>query len=169
MRILAVSDTHGNDLVLQELLLQYPDLDGYFYAGDSELEYSNPLFKTYYAVQGNMDLDRDFPLSVTKTIKGTTIFMTHGHVYAVGFNRDRLVAAAQEAGARIAIYGHTHVAKAEQHAGVVCINPGSISQPRGVLRPTGGTYALIDVDDHKVNVQFASRKGIIPELTQVFD
>ncbi len=168
MRLLAVSDTHGNDLILQELLVQYPDLDGYFYAGDSELAYTNPLFQTYAAVLGNMDYDANFPKTVTRTIAGTTIFMTHGHLYGVGFDRSRLADAAREVGARIAIYGHTHVAAAEQHQGVVCINPGSISQPRGALRDLGGTYALIDVDGNKVTVQFASRRGIVPELTQVF-
>lgn len=168
MRILAVSDTHGDDLILQELLVQYPDLDGYFYAGDSELQASNPLFDTYHAVLGNMDFDRDFPKTCTETIQGTTIFMTHGHLYGVGFGRNELAEAARAVGARIAIYGHTHVAMAEQHAGVVCINPGSISQPRGELRGLGGTYALIDVDGKAVTVQFASRKGIVPELTQHF-
>ncbi|WP_127849515.1 YfcE family phosphodiesterase [Lacticaseibacillus hulanensis] len=168
MRILAVSDTHGDDLILQELLVQYPDMDGYFYAGDSELRYDNPLFKTYAAVRGNMDFDDNFPDTVTKTIAGTTIFMTHGHLYGVGFGMEKLVAAASAVNARVAIYGHTHVAKAEQHSGVVCINPGSISQPRGELRNLGGTYALIEVQGSQVTVQYASRKGIIPELTQVF-
>lgn len=168
MKILAVSDTHGNSLILKELLLQYPDLDGYFYAGDSELRATDPLFKTYAAVVGNMDFDTDFPATVTQKIGDQTIFMTHGHLFSVGFSLDRLAQTAKDAGARVAIYGHTHVAKAEQHNGVICVNPGSISQPRGDLRELGGTYALITIEQAQVKVEFASRRGIVPELTRIF-
>lgn len=168
MRLLVVSDTHGDDLILQELLVMYPNLAGYFYCGDSELSETNPLFKTYRAVVGNMDWDQNFPLTLTTTIEGTRIFMTHGHRFGVNFGLDDLVTAGQQAGAKLVFYGHTHVALAQQHQGMVVVNPGSISQPRGALRTTGGTYALIDVTPDAVTVQYGSRHGLLPELTQTF-
>lgn len=61
MKILAVSDTHGDRAILETILKQQPDLDGYFYAGDSELPADDSLFQTYHAVEGNMDFDPNFP------------------------------------------------------------------------------------------------------------
>ncbi len=60
MKILAVSDTHGDRDILAAILKQQPNLDGYFYAGDSELPANDPLFKIYRAVAGNIDLIRIF-------------------------------------------------------------------------------------------------------------
>lgn len=169
MKILAVSDTHGDAQILKELLIQYPDLDGYFYAGDSELQSSDELFKTYQAVEGNMDWDTGFPMTLDTTIKGVNVFMTHGHKYGVGISLDRLVEAGREQGAQLIIYGHTHVALAEQHEGIVVVNPGSISQPRGALAKLGGTYALIEFKDGQATVEYGGRKGMFPKLTRTFE
>ncbi|WDF83403.1 metallophosphoesterase [Lacticaseibacillus pabuli] len=168
MKILAVSDTHGDAQILKELLIQYPDFDGYFYAGDSELQSSDDLFKTYQAVEGNMDWDTGFPMTIDVTVKGVNVFMTHGHKYGVGIGLDRLVAAGREQGAQLIIYGHTHVALAEQHEGIVVVNPGSISQPRGELANLGGTYALIEFKDGTATVEYGGRKGMLPQLNRTF-
>ncbi|WP_054750870.1 YfcE family phosphodiesterase [Lacticaseibacillus thailandensis] len=163
MKILVASDTHGDDLILQELLTEYPHMDGYFYCGDSELRASNPLFQQWQAVQGNMDYDPDFPLTLTAHVAGHTIFMAHGHKYAVGWRRDELVAAGQAVGADVILYGHTHVALAEVHQGILVVNPGSISQPRGELASLGGMYAVVTVDDDGRRVEYGTRtQGIIP-------
>ena len=45
MKVLAVSDTHGDREILTALLKQQPHLDGYFYAGESELDYDDCLFQ----------------------------------------------------------------------------------------------------------------------------
>ncbi|WP_155286428.1 YfcE family phosphodiesterase [Lacticaseibacillus zhaodongensis] len=169
MRIIAVSDTHGDELVLKEIVTEYPDCAAYFYAGDSELAANDAVFKTYQAVVGNMDFDQSFPKTLTADVAGFRVFMTHGHFYNVRVTLDKLLAAGQSAGAQLIIYGHTHVALAEEHAGVVIVNPGSISQPRGPLAKLGGTFAIIDVDAEQIKVQYASRTGIRPELTRVFD
>lgn len=168
MRLLVVSDTHGDDLILQELLLEYPDLDGYFYCGDSELPADHCVFQTYQAVIGNMDWDAGFPLTVTAHIGDETVFMTHGHRFGVNYSLGDLVKAGKAAGATLVFYGHTHVALAEQHQGMVVVNPGSISQPRGQLRSLGGTYALIDVSPERVTVQYGTRQGLQPDLTRTF-
>ncbi|WP_462399453.1 metallophosphoesterase family protein [Lacticaseibacillus pantheris] len=169
MKILVASDTHGDALVLQELLTEYPHMDGYFYCGDSELRASDPLFATWHAVQGNMDFDPDFPLTLTVTVGTHTVFMAHGHKYAVGWRRDELVAAGVAVGADIILYGHTHVALAEVHQDVLVVNPGSISQPRGDLAPLGGMYAVVTVDDDGRRVEYGTRtRGLIPKLTRTF-
>lgn len=169
MRILAVSDTHGDQQILEELHVLYPDCAAYFYAGDSELNATNKVFDTYQAVIGNMDYDPDFPKTLTTDVDGLRVFMTHGHYYDVRSGLDQLLDAGASAGAKLIIYGHTHVALAEQHRGIVVVNPGSISQPRGPLATLGGMYVVIDVDDQHITVQFGTRNGLQPQLTQIFD
>ncbi len=169
MRIIAVSDTHGDKAVLKQIAEKYPDCAAYFYAGDSELMADDPVFTTYQAVVGNMDYDQSFPKTLTKDVDGLRVFMTHGHYYNVREMLDDLLAAGRKEGAQLIIYGHTHVALAEQHSGVVVVNPGSISQPRGPLADLGGTFAIIDVDPQHITVQYSTRKGLLPKMTRVFD
>lgn len=170
MKIIAVSDTHGDKGILETILNQQPDADGYFYAGDSELTADDPIFTTYHAVLGNMDFDPEFPLKTTVKIDDATIFMTHGHRYGVNFHLDGLITAAQAVAADIVIYGHTHQLAAVQRAGMLIVNPGSISQPRGEFRSLGGTYAVIAGTTSQWTVQFLTRDGQpVPKLTRTFD
>ncbi|KRM71558.1 YfcE family phosphodiesterase [Lacticaseibacillus brantae] len=169
MEILAVSDTHGDAAILQTLLARHPNLDGYFYAGDSELTATNPLFETYRAVAGNMDFDPEFPMTVTETIDGETVFMAHGHRYGVNFGLDDLVAAGQDAHANIILFGHTHQLGVEMHAGILVLNPGSISQPRGEFAHLGGTYALITATPTAFDISYRTRDGENAGLDRHFD
>ena len=66
-------------------------------------------------------------------------FICHGHSYAVNYGIDRLVYAAQEQGAKIAMFGHTHSACNGEAGGVKVINPGTAGRGREL------TYAFIEV------------------------
>lgn len=169
MKILAVSDTHGDREILTALLKQQPHLDGYFYAGDSELAADDGLFQQYEAVEGNMDYDPNFPMQITTTIQGVTVFMAHGHRFGVNFGLDKLIAAGEGVHADLIIFGHTHQLGVEGHAGIVILNPGSISQPRGQFANLGGTYATVEFTADNVHVDFLKRDGaIVPELSRDF-
>jgi len=169
MKILAVSDTHGDREILAKLLERHPNLDGYFYAGDSELPASDVLFTTYHAVAGNMDFDSGFPLTVTEVVAGETVFMTHGHRYNVNFGLDNLIEAGQQVEANIILFGHTHQLGVEMHAGMLVLNPGSISQPRGEFAHLGGTYAMIEATPQMFSVQYFTRDGKNAGLDRQFD
>lgn len=70
-------------------------------------------------------------------------FITHGHLYNVEYDRlDSLVYAAQEHGAKIAMYGHTHRPLYEEIGGVKVLNPGSAGKG---MKPT---WALVEVFDN---------------------
>ena len=67
------------------------------------------------------------------------IFLTHGHRYGVKLGRQELAAAADRLGAKIAVYGHTHIPLVEERYGVITLCPGSVSEPRQEnRRPTYG-------------------------------
>ena len=58
MKILLVSDTHGNNVALDALVKKYPNMDLYLHCGDSESdEYSIYPFRS---VKGNCDYFGDF-------------------------------------------------------------------------------------------------------------
>ncbi|KRK70326.1 YfcE family phosphodiesterase [Lacticaseibacillus nasuensis] len=173
MKILAVSDTHGDRAILSTILARHPALAGYFYAGDSELPASDDLFTQFAAVRGNMDADSGFPLTRTVPVAAAdvtaTVFLTHGHRYGVNFGLGELIAAGSEVHADLVIFGHTHQLGVEQHAGMVLLNPGSISQPRGEFARLGGTYAIVTLTATLVQVEFLTRDGqLVPSLTRKF-
>lgn len=169
MKLVAVSDTHGDHKILEAILTQQPDADAYLYAGDSEFAADDPIFSHYQAVRGNMDFDSAFPLTRTLTVGDVTVFLAHGHRLMVGFSLSMLLEAAQQAGAQVAIFGHTHALGVEMHQGILTLNPGSISQPRGEFAALGGTYAVIESTAARFRVTYYLRSGRpAPGLARTF-
>ncbi|MHC0552248.1 metallophosphoesterase family protein [Salinicoccus sp. CNSTN-B1] len=74
-------------------------------------------------------------------------FYTHGHYYGIKKDRGKLASRAREYDASYALYGHSHIAKAEKINGVYCINPGSISLSKGEMPES---YAVLDTDNNVV-------------------
>ena len=170
MRLVVVSDTHGDKQILRMIAKQQqPDADGCFYCGDSELPADDEIFETYQPVTGNMDFDPAFPLTRTADFPGLKVFMTHGHRFNVNWTLDVLIQAGREAHADLVLFGHTHQLGVEQHDHMIVLNPGSISQPRGEFAPLHGTYATVDFDDKTITVQFHTRDGqVVDKLTRTF-
>jgi len=92
------------------------------------------------AVRGNCDLGWcDAPDTDTVSLGPVKAFVTHGHLYNVRYSRDSLVYAAMEAGASLALYGHTHIADHAQYGGITVLNPGTAGKGRDL------SYAVIQV------------------------
>ena len=87
MRILVVSDTHGNDSSLRRAILAQPKAEVVIHLGDGEEELlrAKRAFpeKMFLAVRGNCDFGSDLPLTGEFTAQGVKIFYTHGHYYGV--------------------------------------------------------------------------------------
>ncbi len=93
-----------------------------------------------YTVCGNCDLCPIAPERALVTLGPVRAFLTHGHLYGVSpWHMDPLVYAAQEQGAQLALFGHTHQAVYDQLGGVTLLNPGTAG--RGAVR----TWALVTV------------------------
>ena len=112
MRILVVSDTHGNDSSLRRAILAQPKAEVVIHLGDGEEELlrAKRAFpeKMFLAVRGNCDFGSDLPLTGEFTAQGVKIFYTHGHYYGVKSGLYTFACAARERGAQVALYGHTH-------------------------------------------------------------
>lgn len=148
MKILLVSDSHGNNEALNMLLKQYPNMDLYIHCGDSESDEFS--LYPYRSVQGNCDYAWDYPSYLIIPTPYGNMFVQHKPVP----NSDLL----REHEIKIFAYGHTHVRKYKVEAGIVSINPGSISFARDKY---DGSYAILDIDEKEVKVEFHTLEEII--------
>lgn len=167
-KALIVSDSHG---LTEELIVlkdrHKSDMDLLIHCGDSELSTNAEELSGYVTVRGNMDfLGRDLPNEAIEMLGDKCIYITHGHLYDVKMSYLSLAYRAEETGASIACFGHSHVAKAFEREGMIFINPGSIRLPRGRFEKT---YAILEVEDKLVSVTFYSLDGIrIEQLSKTF-
>ncbi len=142
MRVGVVSDTHGSlpDGVARALR----GVDAIIHAGDvgdpavlARLGQIAPVT----AVRGNMDTEGRLRrlLAVARLeIGGSRFVVAHKeHVLGAGIDRD------VEIGADVVVFGHTHMASLVRVGGVLWLNPGSPSHPRGGGDPT---VAIVEVD-----------------------
>lgn len=151
MKLFFMSDIHGSLYYLKKAIeaFQREKADYIIILGD-ELYHGprNSLTKEYntketanllneykdkiIAVRGNCDSDVDqmmlkYPMMSDYNIilyENKKLFITHGHIY----NKTNLPNLTKD---DVFIYGHTHIPLIEKADGIIFINPGSISLPKG--------------------------------------
>jgi len=151
MRILAVSDSHHDISSLIPVLKKFAsgvDLIAHLGDGVDDLEAAADsaglMLPRVEGVRGNGDSDPDlWPRRLIGSSE-RPILLLHGHIEGVTEGLGRVIGAAEAAGAKLLLFGHTHKAFIEEYRGILAINPGSISRPRGRSRPT---FAIIDVPE----------------------
>lgn len=156
MKLLVVSDSHGWNTVLTDLKRRYANkVDAMIHCGDSELSADDPAIEGYTIVRGNCDMEDQFPNDMLESVEDSRVFVTHGHRYDVKMTLLNLTYKAKEHSADFVFFGHTHTAGVEQQDGIIYLNPGSISLPKGRREKT---YAIVEVDKKKTVVHFYDEK-----------
>lgn len=128
MKIVVFSDSHGEvDAMEQVVRRERPYL--VLHLGDlcrdfEELQRRLPT-QVMQNVCGNCDGFTETPDQRLLRVEGRRILMMHGHRYGVKQSCGAAVFAAQEAGADILLFGHTHAALCEDLDGLWVMNPGS--------------------------------------------
>ena len=141
MKILLVSDSHGDYQALDQLAAKYPNMDLYLHAGDSEQDEFS--IKPFISVRGNCDHYYDFPNYLVIPSPIGNIYVQHTPYVSKSV--------INEHNAKIVIHGHTHVRRNETKNGILFINPGAISYARDKFN---GSYAIIEIDIKNVEVKF---------------
>jgi putative phosphoesterase len=100
------------------------------------------------AVRGNCDAESDFPEERLLNLAGYRILMLHGHTRGVKLGYDRVLAAALDAGADAALFGHTHRPYHAMKHGVRLLNPGSVSGCRGPA-----SYGVLELTPEGLSVR----------------
>jgi len=147
MRILVVSDTHGDYRSLATVLrLLGRSVQALLHLGDGSADIMAAArcgvpMPPAYGVRGNMDNDASVPLIRTFDAEGRKVLAAHGHRYPLGDGVSCLFSAARDAGAKAFFFGHTHIPDHQEHGGITVLNPGSLSRPRG---PWGPSFAIVE-------------------------
>ncbi len=147
MKILVVSDTHGRDTVLREVLKKVKPIDMLIHCGDSEgsEEYIRSMTECpVYMVAGNNDFFCDLPREEEISIGKYRALVTHGHYYYISMGTEMLKEDARARGFNLVMFGHTHRPYLEQDKDITILNPGSLSYPRQEGRKP--SYILMDLD-----------------------
>ena len=131
MKLVIMSDTHGDRAIIEKVTAYYPDAEYYIHCGDSELAANDSAVQNYIKVGGNCDNDAAYEDDVLLEVVEKKIYVTHGHLFNVKSNLMALSYRAQEVGANVVCFGHSHILGIERLDDILFINPGSLTKPRG--------------------------------------
>lgn len=137
MKLLVVSDTHGQNEILKELYKEYPSMDYYLHAGDSNT-HENELLP-FEAVQGNCDYFDFNQRRLIRTPIGNILMKHHPYV-----TRNEIE------DVKIFIHGHTHRYEIDNSNGLIIMCPGSTSHPRD---DSIGSYAIIEIENNILDIK----------------
>lgn len=146
MKILIVSDTHGQETNLKKALKKAGQIDQLIHLGDAEGaegRIRSMAGVPTAIVAGNNDFYCDLPREIIATIGKYRAMLTHGHYY-VGMGYERLREEALSQKVDIFMFGHTHRPCLLQEDGLTFLNPGSLTYPRQEGRKP--SYILMELD-----------------------
>lgn len=147
MKLLIFSDSHGRLENARNVLRRLGGrMDMVCHLGDhdsdaEELQREFPALP-FHIVQGNNDFYTSAPQKKMLRAGGRAILLTHGHRQRVHWNPDTIAYWAEEQGADIVLFGHTHIPLWDGRGRVALFNPGSISLPRDGGLPTFGILTI---------------------------
>lgn len=129
MKIMVVSDTHGNYLA-PLTLLDGAGADMLIHLGDelADARLVEPLLEIpLLKVPGNCDHGAtSTPRELVETIAGRRILITHGDTYRVKNGLEHLIRKAAEIRAAVVLFGHTHTPCVQKENGILLVNPGTL-------------------------------------------
>ena len=155
--ILIISDVHGRNDLVCELLSANRNCDGVVFLGDGVRDIPSEeicrLYETgrfFAGVKGNCDpvflrnTEYEYSDELTLRIAEYTVVMMHGHLHGVKSGIERAAAYAAQKGADVLLFGHTH-APTERYfpegtelfgytltKPLWVFNPGSLASSNGV-------------------------------------
>lgn len=160
MGILVMSDTHGLVREVRQVTGRHA-VEKILHCGDFCVDHQREPFSNMILVRGNCDTTKDVPTEQQTQWRDLKILQTHGHLYGVKNSLLRLHYRAEETGANVVLFGHSHVPACGVERGILFLNPGSLQLPRGFdVR----TYAVIEEngvtpDSVNVSVFFYDHQG----------
>ena len=159
MKLLVFSDSHGCTGPMKAAIgRERPHAVihlGDFWADGESLKEDFPNLPIYQ-VPGNCDQGRvrpGAPEILVRTFHEVPVYMTHGHLHHVKWSLLRLKLAAQESGARVVLYGHTHRSHCQQLGQLWLVNPWTCGG-------NSGTYAILTIKNETVVCEICSLRSL---------
>lgn len=149
MKIVVVSDSHGDYQSLLDIVNKEYGTDIYIHLGD----YSIPdyLMSDFLVVKGNNDFGSEFPyfrdivIGKNKNIK---IHFEHGSSFMFLFNKENYIL---EKNCDIFLFGHSHRKESYKEGKTFVFNPGSITKPRDDIK---GSYLVLNIKELDNDLKF---------------
>lgn len=133
MRIVVVSDSHGNKKAINHLFESYK-FDYLFHTGDGIGDLGNYIYlDNVYAVSGNCDIFSSEVDERVIEIGENKFLITHGNKYGVKRDLDKLIARGKELNCNFVFYGHTHNANYMSIDNMYIINSGALQKGHCVI------------------------------------
>jgi putative phosphoesterase len=159
MKILLFSDSHGYTHNMIKVINNCKDIDTIIHLGDfiKDAIKLSELYKHIPCefVPGNNDWTKDYPGEKVLNLDGKKILITHGHLYNVKYDYEKIILRGKALRADAVFFGHTHKVEELYSEGMLVLNPGSISIPSQSEQPT---YCLVEIKEGKISVRFGSPK-----------
>lgn len=153
MKILVFSDSHGNGMLVDRMILREPDCKEIIFLGDGleeveEIKAFHPDRK-FTVVKGNNDFEFTKSKEAYKYFDGVTVFACHGDTYDVRSTLYYVFKKAESVMAGLALYGHTHIPKTvtDPSTEITAVNPGALCN---------GKYCVIEIEKGSFTVNHKS-------------
>lgn len=148
MKIVIISDTHGDNDAIKNVYLREYDADCFLHAGDSEAPAED--IAPFSGVKGNCDISSyQYPNSrLIKTPYGL-LKIQHYPLFD-----DSCYKSLKEENVKIFIHGHTHKKEDREVDGVKILCPGSLSFSRDDIV---GSYLVLKLSENKIETIFKKR------------
>jgi len=163
MKILVLSDSHSGLSFMRYAVEKIrPDAVvhlGDYYDDGEVLSEEFPHIR-FHQVGGNCDRFRSSgvkPEKLCYDVCSVRLYMVHGHNEHVKQGLYSLLLNAGKEKAQAALFGHTHIAYCTFEDGLWVVNPGSCGS-------FGGSVALLDVQDGKINACHILRQAELEEF-----
>jgi len=156
LKIVVLGDSHGEIKNLDFIMKDLKDTDYIIHTGDyfNDGEY---IAKNYgmnvIGVRGNCDFTSQGEEEIIKNIGGKRFFIAHGHQYGIKYDLNRFFYRGRELDADIIIFGHSHMPYYSVEDGIILLNPGSISQPRG---GSFKSFAIVRIEKGEISAEIIS-------------
>ena len=150
MRVLVVSDSHGNvDNMVRAVEWVQPDYVLHLGDCQRDLEALRREFPglAMEGVPGNCDWGSYDQKERLIELGGVRILMLHGHTRNVKSSPMAAMYAAKERGAQVLLFGHTHVPLVDNDGSLLTLNPGAAGDR---LHPTCG---ILTIDNGHADVR----------------
>lgn len=140
MKILLISDSHGNKKALSNFL-QTQTFDYTFFLGDGIRDVEGFDEIKVKRVCGNCDFFSSEAVTRFENIAGKKIMLTHGHDYRAKLTTSLMLQTAKQNYCDVVCFGHTHKQLKEIFDGILFVNPGAFKN---------GNYAILEIDQNGI-------------------
>lgn len=151
MKVLVISDTHGNvNRAFIAHTLSEP-VDAIIHLGDGCADADvlrEALDIPVINVAGNCDHGLNIPRESVWECEGKRILLTHGDLYQVKSGLVKLRQRALDAGVDAVLFGHTHQEVIENNSGLLLINPGTLSNVG-----QHQSYAILNIEPEGITAE----------------